>query len=155
QGRAPAGAPRRCRLYQRRTPRPQPRRTRPHLRGPTRPSQGWQTQVEGAYTLEQCAVDWDQQHVRCPQGQWSAAWWDHGAPTSSHLIYVEFALEDCQACPARAVCTRAQAYGNGVLLAHMRFGRYTLYCHLAEMAVQAGQSVKRGDIIGRKATGGE
>src|SRR6267143_4619313 len=29
------------------------------LRGPTRPSQGWQTQVEGAYTLEQCAVDWD------------------------------------------------------------------------------------------------
>src|SRR5262252_7514587 len=28
------------------------------LRGPTRPSQGWQTQVEGAYTLEQFAVDW-------------------------------------------------------------------------------------------------
>src|SRR6266568_7136360 len=30
------------------------------LRGPTRPSQGWQTQVEGAYTLEQFEVDWDQ-----------------------------------------------------------------------------------------------
>src|SRR5712691_11325860 len=26
------------------------------LRGPTRPSQGWQTQVEGAYTVEQFAV---------------------------------------------------------------------------------------------------
>src|SRR6266446_8995289 len=38
------------------------------LRGPTRPSQGWQTQVEGAYTLEQFAVDWDQQQVRCPPG---------------------------------------------------------------------------------------
>ena len=38
------------------------------LRGPTRPSQGWQTQVEGAYTIDQFAVDWDQQHVRCPRG---------------------------------------------------------------------------------------
>src|SRR5438477_9286890 len=38
------------------------------LRGPTRPSQGWQAQVEGAYGPEQCVVDWDQQQVRCPQG---------------------------------------------------------------------------------------
>ena len=30
------------------------------LRGPTRPSQGWQTQVEGAYGPEQFVVDWDQ-----------------------------------------------------------------------------------------------
>ena len=29
--------------------------------GVPRPSQGWQTQVEGAYTSEQCAVDWDRQ----------------------------------------------------------------------------------------------
>jgi len=28
------------------------------LRGPTRPIQGWQTHVEGAYTVEHFAVDW-------------------------------------------------------------------------------------------------
>src|SRR5215471_8237328 len=39
------------------------------LRGPTRPSQGWQTQVEGAYTLEQFEVAWAQRQVRCPQGR--------------------------------------------------------------------------------------
>src|SRR5437879_10830916 len=45
------------------------------LRGPTRPSQGWQAQVEGAYGPEQFVVDWDQQQVRCPQGHLSTAWW--------------------------------------------------------------------------------
>ena len=39
------------------------------LRGPTRPSQGWQMQVAGAYTFEQFTVDWEQQQVRCPQGK--------------------------------------------------------------------------------------
>src|SRR5499433_200954 len=56
------------------------------LRGPTRPSQGWQTQVEGAYTLEQFAVAWDQQHVRCPQGHLSVAWWEHGGGQGSRPI---------------------------------------------------------------------
>ena len=48
------------------------------LRGPTRPSQGWHTQVEGACGPEQCVVDWDQQPVRYPQGHRSTAWWEHG-----------------------------------------------------------------------------
>jgi transposase len=86
------------------------------LRGPTRPSPGWQAQVEGAYTIDQFEVDWDQQRVRCPQGQWSAAWWEHGARTSSRPIIVEFAREDCQVCPVRAVCTRAEQQGRRVRL---------------------------------------
>src|SRR5215813_13018754 len=56
------------------------------LRGPTRPSQGWQTQVEGAYTVEQFAVDWDQQQVRCPQGHLSVAWWKQGGGQGSRPI---------------------------------------------------------------------
>ena len=75
------------------------------LRGPTRPTQGWQAQVEGGYTIEQFEVDWAQQRVRCPQGKWSVAWWDQGAQTSGRAIFVEFARDDCQACPARPVCT--------------------------------------------------
>src|SRR6266478_4525759 len=44
------------------------------LRGPTRPSQGWQMQVAGAYTFEQFTVDWEQQEVCCPQGKRTASW---------------------------------------------------------------------------------
>jgi transposase len=82
------------------------------LRGPTRPIQGWQAQVEGGYTIDQFEVDWAQQRVRCPQGKWSAAWWEHHGPTSGRPIWVQFALEDCQGCPARALCTRAQQQGR-------------------------------------------
>jgi transposase len=84
------------------------------LRGPTRPTQGWQAQVDGGYTVEQFEVDWAQQRVRCPQGKWSVAWWDQGTRARSRPIFVEFALEDCQACPARSVCTRAQQQGRRV-----------------------------------------
>jgi transposase len=84
------------------------------LRGPTRPTQGWQAQVDGGYTIEQFEVDWAQQRVRCPQGKWSVAWWDQGTRARSRPIFVEFALEDCQACPARALCTRAQQQGRRV-----------------------------------------
>ncbi len=84
------------------------------LRGPTRPSPGWQAQVEGGYTVDRFEVDWVQQRVRCPQGKWSAAWWEHSTQMSGRPIFVEFALEDCQACPARTVCTRAQQQGRRV-----------------------------------------
>ena len=50
------------------------------LRGPTRPSQGWQMQVAGAYTFEQFTVDWEQQEVCCPQGKRTASWQEHVAP---------------------------------------------------------------------------
>ena len=68
----------------------------------------------GGYTIEQFEVDWAQQRVRCPQGKWSVAWWDQGTRARSRPIFVEFALEDCQACPARTLCTRAQQQGRRV-----------------------------------------
>ncbi len=86
------------------------------LRGPTRPSQGWQTQVEGAYTLEQFAVDWDQQQVRCPQGHLSIAWWEHGGGQGSRPIIVEFDKHTCGTCPERASCTRAKHTGRRLRL---------------------------------------
>jgi transposase len=86
------------------------------LRGPTRPSQGWQTQVEGAYTLEQFAVDWDQQQVRCPQGHLSVAWWEHGGGQGSRPIIVAFDKHTCGTCPVRARCTRAKHTGRRLRL---------------------------------------
>src|SRR5262252_6550090 len=82
------------------------------LRGPTRPSQGWQTQVEGAYGPEQFVVDWDHQQVRCPQGHLSTAWWEHGGGQGSRPIIVQFATQTCAPCPVRAACTRAQHRGR-------------------------------------------
>ncbi|HSX79070.1 MAG TPA: IS1182 family transposase, partial [Candidatus Saccharimonadia bacterium] len=82
------------------------------LRGPTRPSQGWQTQVEGVYSVEQFVVDWEQQQVRCPQGQVSAKWWEHGGGQGSRPIIVEFATQTCAPCPVRAACTRAKRRGR-------------------------------------------
>jgi transposase len=86
------------------------------LRGPTRPSQGWQTQVEGAYTIDQFAVDWDQQQVRCPQGHLSVAWWEHGGGQGSRPIIVEFDKHTCGPCPVRAACTRAKHTGRRLRL---------------------------------------
>ena len=86
------------------------------LRGPTRPSQGWQTQVEGAYTVEQCAVDWDQQQVRCPQGHLSVAWWEHGGGQGSRPIIVAFDKHTCDTCPVRTSCTRAKHTGRRLRL---------------------------------------
>src|SRR5215813_13746530 len=82
------------------------------LRGPARPSQGWQTQVEGAYGPEQFVVDWDHHQVRCPQGHLSTAWWEHGGGQGSRPIIVQCATQTCAPCPVRAACTRAQHRGR-------------------------------------------
>lgn len=44
--------------------------------------------------------------------------------------------------------------GRGVLLSHSKFGRYTVYCHLSDVAVRQSQEVKRGDVIGYVGTTG-
>jgi len=82
------------------------------LRGPTRPSQGWQTQVEGAYGPEPFVVDWDHHQVRCPQGHLSTAWWEHGGGQGSRPIIVQCATQTCAPCPVRAACTRATHRGR-------------------------------------------
>src|SRR5262249_24141887 len=69
------------------------------LRGPTRPSQGWQMQVQGAYPIEQFDIDFDKKQVRCPQAQLSVAWWEHGGGQGSRPIIVAFAKHTCEACP--------------------------------------------------------
>jgi transposase len=78
------------------------------LFGPPRPNASWQAHVEGAYTIEQFQIDWDRQQVTCPQGKVSATWTPQMDHTGSASISVKFRQKDCDACGARATCTRAK-----------------------------------------------
>ncbi len=83
------------------------------LRGPTRPTGGWQTQVEGAYTVDQFLVDWDRQVVYCPQGQCATSWTeqvDHKINRPG--IIVTFRKATCDNCIAQERCTRAKTTGR-------------------------------------------
>jgi hypothetical protein len=86
------------------------------LRGPTRPSQGWQQQVAGAYTIEQFTVDWERQQVCCPQGKWTTRWHERVEQDGTPYIIASFSRHDCADCPARPFCTQAQRQGRRLRL---------------------------------------
>jgi transposase len=78
------------------------------LLGPPRPNTSWQTRIDGAYTLDQFTVDWEQQHVHCPQGKVSRSWKQKTEASGGEAILVRFAMADCGGCASRALCTRSQ-----------------------------------------------
>jgi len=82
-------------------------------RGPTRPSPGWQAQVEGASPIDQWTVDWDRQVVTCPQGKGSAMWAAHVDRTRDRPgLMVAFRTQDCPDGVARSRWTRAESTGR-------------------------------------------
>jgi transposase len=86
------------------------------LRGPTRPSQGWQAHTEGAYDLSQFTVDWEQRQARCPQGRVSTVWRQYVDRAGQPYTIVRFGLQDCRPCPARPLCSRTQETGRSLHL---------------------------------------
>lgn len=52
------------------------------------------------------------------------------------------------------VSDRPTGCGRGVLIAHRKFQRYTVYCHLEKALVRPGQKITRGEIIGLIGTTG-
>ena len=77
------------------------------LRGPTRDNPSWQSKVQGAYTLEQFEVDWNNKQVRCPQGKLSASWSEPREHTVNPRNSVVFHKHDCEACRVRPLCTHS------------------------------------------------
>jgi transposase len=106
------------------------------LRGPTRPSQGWQMQVAGAYTFEQFTVDWERQQVRCPQGKASVSWAERVGPAGHPFIQVRFSTQDCGTWAQRALCTHAKPPQARTLKLHPR---------PQSEALQAAQAWDAGD----------
>ena len=68
----------------------------------------WQTKAEGSYTIDRFEIDWEHERVRCPQGRLSSAWSRQVDHTGTPYVSVMFRKADCGACPARALCTRAE-----------------------------------------------
>jgi transposase len=109
------------------------------LRGPTRPSQGWQMQVAGAYTFEQFTVDWERQQVRCPQGKASVSWAERVGPAGHPFIQVRFSTQDCGTCAQRALCTHAKPPQARTLKLHPRPQSEALQAAQAWYAGDEGQ----------------
>src|SRR5215813_8997210 len=109
------------------------------LRGPTRPSPGWQMQVTGAYTFEQFTVDWERQQVRCPQGKASVSWAERVGPADHPFIQVRFSTQDCGTCAQRPLCTHAKPPQARTLKLHPRPQSEALQAAQAWYASDEGQ----------------
>lgn len=77
------------------------------LVGPVPVDTSWQAREETGHDVRAFAIDWDAQVVTCPQGKQSHRWREYpvkGQP----MVTVHFHSDDCTACPARQLCTKAK-----------------------------------------------
>jgi Transposase DDE domain len=78
------------------------------LLGPTREDYHWQAREGKGFAAKHFLVDWEQQHVTCPQGKLSISWTPHTNRYGTETIKVRFSTKDCQHCPCRQDCTKSQ-----------------------------------------------
>jgi transposase len=84
--------------------------------GPITRDVSWQAREKTGYDLSRFVVDWDAHQVLCPQGQRSTQWSTSHDRTASEIVVVGFDRSTCQACPARAQCTRNKTSGRSMQL---------------------------------------
>ena len=122
--------------------------------GPTRPNVSWQTQVEGAYRIEQFTIDWEHEQVICPQGKVSSTWTPQVDSHGTTKISVKFRRRDCAACPERTHCTRAKTMPRHLSL-HPRTQYEALEAARARMSSETGQELykRRAGIEGTLSQG--
>src|SRR5260370_2029996 len=83
------------------------------LVSPLKQEGGWQH--ETGYGLSAFQVDWQQQQVRCPQGQLSQNWCPGRHNRGEEVIRVSFSAVTCQACPVKALCTKREKHKGRIL----------------------------------------
>jgi transposase len=122
--------------------------------GPTRPNVSWQTQVEGAYPIEQFTIDWEHEQVRCPQGKVSSTWTPQVDSHGTTKISVKFRRRDCDACPERTRCTRAKTMPRHLSL-HPRTQYEALEAARARFSSETGPELykRRAGIEGTLSQG--
>lgn len=84
------------------------------LIGPVHIDPSWQARTPGALDLAQFTMDWQAQHVTCPEGRQSIWWHPAQDAKGESVVQVFFAKPVCGACPIRSRCTDAQATGRSM-----------------------------------------
>jgi transposase len=76
------------------------------LVGPVPKDNQWQARTDGAFTIEDFALDWDRQVATCPAGHESQSWSaDHNQGRT--VMRIRFSTTDCKACALKPRCTRS------------------------------------------------
>lgn len=76
------------------------------LVGPVPRDNQWQGRTDGAFRLEDFALDWDRRVATCPEGHKSRSWSDERDKERT-VMRIRFSTTDCKACPSKPRCTRA------------------------------------------------
>ncbi|PNE39665.1 transposase [Streptomyces noursei] len=74
------------------------------LHGPLRPVTVAQARGEGTYGQDAFIIDWDHQHVTCPNGITSTQWHHRCSEEQLPVIRVRFSPADCRTCPRLRDC---------------------------------------------------
>jgi transposase len=82
------------------------------LVGPVDTDHRWQARVEGGFTSERFAIDWEAREAICPRGHQSIRWCETYTARKRSMIHIDFDSAHCLPCPDRARCTRAKT-GSG------------------------------------------
>jgi transposase len=77
------------------------------LVGPVRKNSSWQALAGQGFDASQFQVDWEAERVTCPREQHSSSWRLTNRYADFERIQVQFAAHDCNACPAKALCTKS------------------------------------------------
>jgi transposase len=77
------------------------------LLGPVQEAHTWQDKANQGFQTACFEIDWQAQHVICPQGKLSALWRPCLNKHGGECIAVRFARQDCLDCPVRAQCTHS------------------------------------------------
>ncbi|MDQ4075816.1 MAG: transposase, partial [Chloroflexota bacterium] len=75
---------------------------------PMRADHSWQAQAGQGYDLTHFQIDWEAQHVTCPNGKTSASWVLRQDKQGQPRYEVMFNSSDCAPCPARDLCTKSK-----------------------------------------------
>ena len=86
------------------------------LVGPVLPDSSWQAQTPDGFDSTHFEIDWLQQQACCPQGHLSTRWEVGTDRRGQETVKIHFPYQECQACPVKAQCTRAQKAGRTLTL---------------------------------------
>jgi transposase len=78
------------------------------LIGPMQPDSSWQARAGEGFDLPHFVLDWDQQVATCPQGKTSSTWRETTNQRGAAVVQIHFRHADCQPCPVREQCTKAE-----------------------------------------------